>query len=596
MDVDNIQSKRQKTGQYLLSSTVLRHDAVPLPAVVTAATSSVPKVNAALNYLLFCCVLFAYFISASITLEDYDSVNLAMAVLNFDITLDAPHPPGAPIFVACVKLLHFFVADVPLALSLVAAFGGAVFVSVWHRLFQEFLTEKTATIGAVVLAFSPGLWMTASRPMSDTFAAASLSVAILLALQFAKSRDPKTLLWFSAVLAITVGIRPQFGLLVPFLLFATFVYFRPHTRTIVNALLVFTVINLCWLIPTIASQHDLDGEGWMTYFNQIARFKASFDTASGSPLLANNVQLGDIIFRAVTHLGTLGYFALGLNMWYPEQVSSMLANMGTTLNPWLKENVEWTAVGTLYTFAYILGSLALLPRIRYYWQQAKKVSQPVGYLLLVTIAYSIVVVMLVPPHTRFYIPLLPLFILLPLMGLQSRRWGHNIQYAFMAIAVAASLHTIVDSVSQYAPPIALVKEIQQQTNPTGEGTVLLLNANAARQASWYLKKADIYGGHEKPAPSTPYGIFTTGVRVFSNYPDAFPEQLVERTELGHYHRPYRVWMRHTSTPLYELKLRAIPLAENTDDSTQPLLEADNAETKPVIDQGLPLQLRPALKT
>ena len=530
-----------------------------------------------ISVALFFSTFLAYCMSSSFSLEDYDSINFAFAVQFFDVSQDAPHPPGAPVYIAFVKLLNALVNDIPLALGISAALGGALFVTIWHKIFEWFLPQKTAAIGTVILAVSPGLWMTASRPMSDTIATAALSLSVLLALHYGKNRKTKHLLWTSAVLALCVGIRPQFGLLAPFLLFSTLFYFRPNRKVCLKAVGIFTVVNLCWLVPTIVSQYNLDGDGWMTYFNQIIRFKDNFDTASGSPLLANNVSITAIFYRAITHIGTLGYFALGLNMWYPESVGAMLESFGTTLNPWHKENVEWTTLGTLYTLAYVFGALAIMPRIRYYWQKAQKISESIGYLILVAIAYSTVVIMLVPPHTRFYIALLPIFILLPLMGLQSRRWKHNFQYGLMALAILASGHTILDSVKQDAPPVALIKDIQQRTDAAGNNTVLLLNTNAARHAAWYLDQAKVFGSATEPAPSDPKEVFKSRSKVFANYPGAFSPALVEETLIEQYQRPYRVWMRHTSTQLYELKLRPVPLA--TENTVAPAAVVENS-TKP----------------
>lgn len=534
-----------------------------------------------ISVALFISTLLAYCLSSSFSLEDYDSINFAFAVQDFDVSRDAPHPPGAPVYIALVKLLNFFLNDIPLALGISAAIGGALFVTLWHKIFEWFLPQRTAAIGTVILAVSPGLWMTASRPMSDTMASAVLSLSVLLALHYGKNRETKTLLWTSAVLAFCVGVRPQFGLLAPFLLFSTLFYFRPSRSACLKAVGVFTIVNLCWLVPTIVSQYNLDGDGWMTYFNQIIRFKENFDTASGSPLLANNVSISAIIYRAITHIGTLGYFALGLNLWYPESVGAMLEGFGTTLNPWHKENVEWTALGTLYTLAYAFGSMAILPRISYYWKKAQKITESIGYLILVAIAYSTVVIMLVPPHTRFYIALLPIFILLPLMGLQSRRWKHNFQYGLMVLAILASGHTILDSVKQDAPPVALVKEIQLRTDRAGNNTVLLLNTNTARHAAWYLSQAKVYGSATEPAPSDPHEVFESNVKVFANYPGAFPAEWVEETLIEQYHRPYRVWMRHTSTQLYELKMRPVPLAAENSAEPASVVEKKKERNKPV---------------
>lgn len=549
------------------------------PSIRTLAAS--PHSTILISIALFFGSFFIYCLSSSFSLEDYDSINFALAVQNFDLTKDAPHPPGAPIYIAFVKVLNVLINDIPLALGISAALGGALFVTLWHKIFEWFLPQKTAAIATVILAVSPGLWMTASRPMSDTMATAALSLSVLLALHYGKNRELKFILWTSAVLALCVGIRPQFGLLAPFLLFSTLFYFRPNRNTSLKAVGIFTIVNLCWLVPTIVSQYNLDGDGWMTYFNQIIRFKENFDTASGSPLLANNVSISAIFYRAITHIGTLGYFALGLNIWYPESVGAMLESFGTTLNPWHKEDVEWTALGTLYTLAYVFGSMAIMPRISYYWKKAQKISESIGYLILVVIAYSTVVIMLVPPHTRFYIALLPIFILLPLMGLQSRRWKHDFQYGLMVLAILASGHTILDSVKQEAPPVALVKEIQLRTDAVGNNTVLLLNTNAARHAAWYLAQAKVYGSATVPAPSDPHEVFELNAKVFANYSGAFPAEWVEETLIEQYQRPYRVWMRHTSTPLYELTLRPVPLAAKNNAEPAPIVEKTTEQSKPL---------------
>src|SRR4030095_14451790 len=38
------------------------------------------------------------------TLEDIDSINLALGVESFDVAAHRPHPPGYPVFIAMAKL------------------------------------------------------------------------------------------------------------------------------------------------------------------------------------------------------------------------------------------------------------------------------------------------------------------------------------------------------------------------------------------------------------------------------------------------------------------------------------------------------------
>jgi len=529
-----------------------------------------PSGNIRFDVLLFISSFIAYFFASDTQLNDYDAVNYALAVREFNVALDMPHPPGAPLFVALVKMLNTVVGDIPLALCLMSAWGGAVFVLLWRRIFDLFLSTRAAALGAVILAISPGMWMTASQPMSDALAAAMLSAAVLMALYYARGARPIVFLAFTALLAITVGIRPQFGLLAIFLLFATMVYCRIPRRTLILSLATFTVVNLAWLMPTIYSQYNLDGSGWLTYFNQIHRFQSGFGAASGSPLLAESFNIKSIIFRAATHVGALGYFGLGLNLWYPESVGLSLQTLGTELNPWYTDTAEWTVEGSVYTVAYIFCALICFSRVKYYAGRVQGSESYLGYLLLFASAYFLIVVMLVPPHIRFYLPLMPFFILLALLGAQSGLFQNKLQYALLFCAVASTLPTLRESIQISAPPVALMQQIQEQSNDTGKNTVLFLNTNASRHALWYLPDAQIYRGEDDIAPLDLAKVFAQEKRVFSNYSTVDFDNEFDITQVERFRRPYRVWMRHTSTALFEITAKTKPrvLALDTE-SSQP---------------------------
>ena len=515
------------------------------------------------DVVLFITAFLAFFLASDLQLNDYDAVNYALAVREFNVVLDMPHPPGAPLFVFFARLISQVVGDIPLALSLMSATGGAVFVVAWRRIFLLFLSPRAAAVGAIILAVSPGVWMTASQLMSDSAAAASLSTCLLLALYYARSAKPQLFLLFTALLAVTVGIRPQYGLLVIFLFFSSMLYFRLPYKTVVHALLTFTVCNLTWLMPTIYSQFDLDGTGWMTYFNQILRFQSGFGAASGSPLLAETIDIAQIAKRGGTHIGALGYFGLGLNLWYPESVGMALKNLGTELNPWYADTAEWTYAGSIYTVFYVVCFVVLFTRTRHYQQRVQRSSNYLGFLLLFALAYFVFVVMVVPPHIRFYLPIMPFFVLVALLGAQSSVFNNKLQYALLFAALASSMPTLSESLLKKSPPIALIEDIQHISNDTGEGTVLILNANAYRHAQWYLPDAEVIVEGESQEKIDLEKMFSDGHRVFSNFSTALHHDRIEAQELATYRRSYRVWMRHTSTGLYELKLnpRASALAE-----------------------------------
>ncbi|MGB0866729.1 MAG: protein O-mannosyl-transferase family [Granulosicoccaceae bacterium] len=504
------------------------------------------------DLFLFFSAFLGYFLASDTYLNDYDAVNYALAVREFNVALDMPHPPGAPLFVFLARFVHYFVDDIPLSLALASACGGAAFVILWRRIFDLFLSPRAAAVGAIVLAISPGVWMTSSQLMSDSVAAAALSSCLLLALYYARGARPGVFMLFSAMLALSVGIRPQYGLLAIFLFFSSMLYFRLAIKDCVRAVAVFTVVNLAWLLPTIYSQYNLDGTGWMTYFNQIIRFKTHFDSASGSPLLADGIDVLQTAKRGGVHVGSLGYFGLGLNLWYPDSVGAALAKLGTELNPWYEDTAEWTYAGSFYTLVYVICCAVLLTRTKHYQQRIKRSSRYLGYLLLFAMAYFLIVVMVVPPHIRFYLPIMPFFVLLALLGAQSTVFNNKLQYALLVAALASSLPTLSESLNSQSPPLALIEKVRSVSNETGEGTVLILNANASRHAMWYLPEAELIIREHLTRELEPAEVFVAGKRVFSNTRFALPDDAASVQRLGRYRRSFKVWMRHTSNDLYEL--------------------------------------------
>jgi hypothetical protein len=71
--------------------------------------------------LLFAGLAALFALTRSHWLDDWDSVNLAFGLDDFDVTRHWSHPPGYPIYVAAAELAHLVVADHAAALTLVSA-------------------------------------------------------------------------------------------------------------------------------------------------------------------------------------------------------------------------------------------------------------------------------------------------------------------------------------------------------------------------------------------------------------------------------------------------------------------------------------------
>jgi hypothetical protein len=122
------------------------------------------------------------------SLDDLESINLALAVRALDVTSHQPDPPGAPLFVGAARLATaalFRAGDarnVPHGLALVNAFGAALALVAlfWLARVLEY-TPRRALAAALVAGTIPLYWFSASRPIAD-LAALALIVAAQAAL------------------------------------------------------------------------------------------------------------------------------------------------------------------------------------------------------------------------------------------------------------------------------------------------------------------------------------------------------------------------------------------------------------------------------
>ena len=88
--------------------------------------------------MIFVVCTAAYFLTRTPALDEWDSVQFALGVSNFNLWRHQPHPPGYPLYLASGWLAHHLLPrDVPDALQLVSALGGGLFVACWFVLIAR---------------------------------------------------------------------------------------------------------------------------------------------------------------------------------------------------------------------------------------------------------------------------------------------------------------------------------------------------------------------------------------------------------------------------------------------------------------------------
>ena len=504
---------------------------------------------------LFVVALLWFGLTRSDYLDGYDAVNFAFSINQFDLSSHQPHPPGAPLFVFFAKALHGLGFSHTGALTWLAAVGGSIFVVAWFAIFLQ-LTDnyRWSAAAALVVLCMPGLWVTSTRPMSDALACGLVAVVIALLVHHGRYRGMARFAIACFIAALAVGIRPQLGVFIFLLLLLSTLMYLPRPKTLMAGCVAFLIGNLLWLIPAVILQamRDVQGLGLMAYFHHILEFGQTFDDASGSPVLSDNFSLRQFLKRVVAHGGAMLYTGLGLSFWYPDGANAYLSRFGTTLNPWNPELQEWTVAGSVLAILLVIGWY----RVACAWSwRFTALSRVWVFTLMWSLLYFAVVVLVVPPHQRFYLPLLPVLLLPALIGLKKCRMA-GAWWGVVLVLMFTSTYSVWRAAQEnLSPPVALALAVKETLGEQGSA-ILLLNANGRRHVQWYLPDLQVADREDEANTVDILEFLRSGHRVLTNHPESYLHAEWLRAEkIGHYARSIRVWMRHTGTDLYELKLQ-----------------------------------------
>jgi hypothetical protein len=186
------------------------------------------------------------------SLEDIDSINLALGVRDFDVAHHQPHPPGYPVFIVVARALSYFVPGELQALAVASALAAGLALAGLPRLFALLSgdpeSDAIARTATVLVAVCPLFWLTGVRPLSDmTGLAAAIAVQGLIL----SSRSVRSI-GLSAVLAgFAAGVRSQVVWLTLPLLVRTLTLqaAAERGRATIVAVVGATAGALVWLVP-----------------------------------------------------------------------------------------------------------------------------------------------------------------------------------------------------------------------------------------------------------------------------------------------------------------------------------------------------------
>ena len=200
-------------------------------------------------------------------LYNWDAVQFALALTEYDVVKHQPHPPGYILYVALGRLVNHWLRDPAAAYVVLAVVFSGLTTFVVYYLARAVYDRTTALASGTLLAVSPLFWFYGSVGL--TYAGEALVASVVAYFSFRAMHGSATDAWLAAgYLGLAGGLRQSaLVLLFPLWLGAT-AYGGRRIRTILIGLAVTALVALAWFVPMI----------WIT--GGLARYvEASLDLA-----------------------------------------------------------------------------------------------------------------------------------------------------------------------------------------------------------------------------------------------------------------------------------------------------------------------------
>jgi len=421
--------------------------------------------------LVFLVVLAIYLISRSPGLDEWDSVQFALGIRDFNLWKHQPHPPGYPLYIFLARLpVRLFAWTPEFSLEFLSCLGGALFVTAWFCIIRFQLGERFAWLIATTLAITPVVWMTSTRALTDSLAAGLLSIALLFSLKCRQKLGTRNLVATALIAAAATGVRPQLFPVALLILATPLFHRRASAKIWVTGIAVFVIGCLLWLVPTWYSQSKLQGpvSGWNAYPAQLYsqwlwRFGQPGVFVGGS-----HITMSYLAKQLALHI--LGWFGIGLGfLWTPVTLlaGSVLAACGTAV--------------------YIAQ---FNERDRNFWRT---------HWAWASLQIALVFCFL-PADQRYYLMVMPLLLVLLLHGFFQAPSVLRIGTLLIPVLLLSiSIPAAIESHSDPAPPIKLVQFLERKYPANQRGQVLLFLAHCQRHFQWY---APAFAVFENVPPSS----------------------------------------------------------------------------------------------
>lgn len=399
-------------------------------------------------------------------LEEWDSVDFALAIHRYSLTEFLPHFPGYPVFLWLAGIAWRIFGDDTRALTFTSAVLGGLTVVPLYVLALRMLGPREALVAGLLLGVHPFHWLVSEKPLSD--AAGTFFVVLFLALAWLALEEREKRGWIpfslaSVALGLALGVRlSYFPFGVPWL----FVLWRLRSswgwRQVIGPVLALAGTVGLWLEWQVAQ------EGLPLFVQEALRFTRGHFADWGGTLITDPDPAG----RPLRLLqGLLGY-GLGLYAF--------------------RDTTTKVIFSVLLGMAILLGFRPNLRRaIAIGWREPR-----VAFLLAATAPYLIWIALGQNlDKGRHFLPLVPLLLLPVSRGLihagagLRRGWGPLLLSILFVFPLATGAWWAVRQEREHKPVVLQLIEFVRARYPLGE--TLLLTGEEKRLFTYYAPEVNV---------------------------------------------------------------------------------------------------------
>jgi hypothetical protein len=190
-------------------------------------------------------------------LYNWDAVQFALALKEYDVVKHQPHPPGYILYVGLGRAMNAWLGDPASAYVLLAIAFSGLTTFVIYLFTREAFDRQTALAAASLLAVSPLFWFYGAVGL--TYAGEALCASTVAYFSFRALRGSETdALLAAGYLGLAGGLRQSILLLLFPLWFGSTAWGVRRARTVAIGIAIAAAAVLTWFLPMIWLTGGLD--------------------------------------------------------------------------------------------------------------------------------------------------------------------------------------------------------------------------------------------------------------------------------------------------------------------------------------------------